>query len=63
MNFLFAILDIHMNEKETTCHDGHGFKWQNITFILFLFIFLCGSMSFVACWIVTASQRPFKHVR
>ncbi len=26
MNFLFEFLDIHMNEKRTTCHDCHGFK-------------------------------------
>jgi hypothetical protein len=25
--FWFEFLDIHMNEKGTTCHDSHGFKW------------------------------------
>jgi hypothetical protein len=30
MDFWFEFLDIHMNEKEITYHDGHGFKWKNI---------------------------------
>jgi hypothetical protein len=34
--FLKKILDIHMNEKTITCHDCHGFKWQNINIYPFL---------------------------
>jgi len=30
MDFWFEFLDIHMNEKGTTCHDFHGFKWKSI---------------------------------
>jgi hypothetical protein len=30
MNFWFEFFDIHMNEKATTCHECHGFKWKNI---------------------------------
>jgi hypothetical protein len=27
MDFRFEFLEIHMNEKETTYHNCHGFKW------------------------------------
>jgi hypothetical protein len=30
MDFWFEFFDIHMNEKKTTYHACHGFKWQNI---------------------------------
>jgi hypothetical protein len=30
MDFWFEFLNIQMNEKIITCHDYHGFKWQNI---------------------------------
>ncbi len=30
MTFWFEFFDIHMNEKTITCHDCHGFKWQDI---------------------------------
>jgi hypothetical protein len=51
MNFLFEVLNIHMNEKTITCHDHHGFKWQNINI---LSVFLYGPTPFLACWIVIA---------
>jgi hypothetical protein len=43
-----------MNEKKKTCHDCHGFKWQNINIYPILTIFLCGPMPFFARWIVIA---------
>jgi hypothetical protein len=52
MDFWFEFLDIHMNEKTTTCHDCHGFKWQNINIYSILTI-LCDPMPFLARWIVT----------
>jgi hypothetical protein len=30
MDFWFEFLNIQMNEKSITCHDRHGFKWENI---------------------------------
>jgi hypothetical protein len=30
MDFWFEFFDIHMNEQTTTCHDYHGFKWENV---------------------------------
>ncbi len=53
MDFWFEFLDIHMNEKTTTCHDCHGFKWQNINMYSVLNIFLCDPMPFLAHWIET----------
>jgi len=52
MNFWFEFIDIHMNEKTTTCHDCHGFKWQNINIYPILIVFLCNLTPFLACWIV-----------
>jgi hypothetical protein len=41
MNFWFEFLDIHMNEKPITCHDCHGFKWQNINiYSILIYIFV-----------------------
>ncbi len=48
MNFLFEFLNIHMNEKEITCHDCHGFKGQNMNIYDILIIFLCNLMPFLA---------------
>jgi hypothetical protein len=41
-----------MNEKAITCHDCHGFKWQNININQILTIFLQGMMPFLVRWIV-----------
>ncbi len=57
MNFLFELFDIHMNEKQTTCHDCYGFKWQNINIYPILTIFLCSPTPFLACWIVTTFKK------
>jgi len=57
MNFLFELFDIHMNEKQTTCHDYYGFKWQNINIYPILTIFLCSPTPFLACWIVTTFKK------
>jgi hypothetical protein len=46
-----------MNEKEITCHDCHGFKWQNINIYPILIIFLCGLTPLLACWIVTTPKE------
>jgi hypothetical protein len=54
MNFWFEFLNIHMNEKTITCHDCHGFRWQNINIYPILTIFLCGPTPFFARWIVIA---------
>jgi hypothetical protein len=56
MDFLFEIFDIHMNEKTTTYHDCHDFKWQNINIYPILIVFLCGSKPFLARWIVTTPK-------
>ncbi len=41
MNFWFEFLGICMNEKVTTCHDCHDFKWQNINiYPIWLFFFV-----------------------
>jgi hypothetical protein len=53
MDFWFEFIDIHMNEKTTTCHDFHDFKWQNINIYSILIVILCDSMPFLALWIVT----------
>jgi hypothetical protein len=53
MDFWFEFLDIHMNEKVITCHDCHGFKWQNINIYPILIVFLYDLTTFLACWIVT----------
>jgi len=39
MDFWFQFLDIHMNEKELTCYDCHGFKWKNINIYPILIVF------------------------
>jgi hypothetical protein len=36
MDSWFELIDIHMNEQTTTCHDFHGFKLQNINISLIL---------------------------
>jgi len=53
MDFLFEFLDIHMNEKGTTCHDCHGFKWKSINISSILTIFFHHLTPFLACLIVT----------
>jgi len=53
MNFWFESLDIHMNEKEITCHDYHDVKCQNINIYPTLIIFLCDPTPFLARWIAT----------
>jgi hypothetical protein len=53
IDFWFEFFDIRMNEKTITCHDYHGFKWQNINIYPILTIFLCNPMPFLAHWIVT----------
>jgi hypothetical protein len=54
MDFWFEFLNIHMNEKGTTSHDGHGFKWQNINIFSILTIFLHHPMPLLANLIVIA---------
>jgi hypothetical protein len=54
MSFWFEFLNIHMNEKTITCHDCHGFRWQNINIYPILTIFLCGPTPLFARWIVIA---------
>jgi hypothetical protein len=48
---LNEILVIHINEK-TTCHDFHGFKWQNTNIypILTIFIEIWCPFWFVGLW-------------
>jgi len=53
MDFWFEFIDIDMNEKATTCHDFHDFKWQNINIHSILIVILCDLMLFLALWIVT----------
>ncbi len=55
MNFWFEFFDIHMNEKAITCHDFHGFKWQNIIFLNIDF-FLCSLTFLLDFWIVTTTK-------
>jgi hypothetical protein len=55
MDFLFEFLNIHMNVKKN-CHDFHGFEWWNTNISLFLTIFLCCPMHFLACWVVTTPK-------
>jgi len=47
MDFLFEFLDIHMNEKITTCYDCYGFKLQNINIYPILIVFLFDLMPFL----------------
>jgi len=54
MDFIFLILDIHMNEKKKTCHDCRGFKWQNINIYPFLKNIFCTLTPFLVRWIVIA---------
>jgi hypothetical protein len=49
MDSWFELIDIHMNEQTTTCHDFHGFKLQNINISLIL-TFLCNPTPFFDCW-------------
>jgi hypothetical protein len=63
MDFWFEFLNIHMNEKTTTCHDCDGFKWQNINIYPILTIFLSNPMPFLAHWIVAAPIRPSSHAK
>jgi hypothetical protein len=53
----FEFLDIHINGKKKTCHDCHGFKWQNINIYPILTIFLCDLTTFLAHWIVIAPSN------
>ncbi len=46
VDFWFEFFDIHMNEKEISCHDCHGFKWQYINIYPILIVFLCNPMPF-----------------
>jgi hypothetical protein len=60
MDFWIKFFDIHMNEKTITCHDCHGFKWQNINIYPILIVFLGDPMPFLICWIVTTPKNlPF----
>jgi len=52
MDFWFELLNSHMNEKTITCHDCHGFKWQNINIYPILIIFLCDPTPFLVHCIV-----------
>jgi hypothetical protein len=54
MDVWFEFLEIRMNENVITCHDCHGFKWQNINIYPILIVFLCNLTPFLARWIVTA---------
>jgi hypothetical protein len=42
-----------MNEKITTCHDCHGFKWKNVNNFPIIIIFIYNLTPFLALWIVT----------
>ncbi len=53
MNFWFEFSNIHMNEKITTCHDCHGFKWKNVNNFPIIIIFIYNLTPFLALWIVT----------
>ncbi len=61
IDFWFEFLNIHMNENIVTCHDCHGFKWQNINVYPILIICFCNLTRFLVCWIVTA-PTPRVHV-
>jgi hypothetical protein len=52
MDFWFEFINIHMNEKVITYHDGHGLKWKIINIYPILTIFLCCLMPFMARSIV-----------
>jgi hypothetical protein len=52
-----------MNDKATTCHDYHGFKWQNMNIYPILIIFLCGAIPFLAHWIMIAPKSPFVRLK
>ncbi len=54
MDIWFEFLDIHMNEKGPTCHDWHGFKWQNMNISSILIIFRAYLTSFLVHFIMTA---------
>jgi hypothetical protein len=60
MDFWFEFLDVHMNEKNITYNDCHGFKWKNINIYSILIIFLCDLMSFLALWIMTTPTWSFE---
>ncbi len=40
MDFWFDFLDIHINEKTTTCHNWYDFKWKKINIYPILIFFL-----------------------
>ncbi len=63
MDFWFKFLNIHMNGKAITCHDCHGFKWQNINILTILTIFLCCLMPFLAHWIVIESPNKLHSMK
>ncbi len=46
MNFCFEFLNIHMNEKGTTCDDYYGFKWQKHKYFLNYYYYLLSSDAF-----------------
>jgi hypothetical protein len=52
-------LDIHVNKKYITCHDYHGFTWQNINTYPILTIFLCDPTPFLVCCITTTPINSF----
>jgi len=45
-------------QKKKTCHDCHGFKWQNINIYPNLTIFLCGLTPFLTRYIVATPCHP-----
>jgi len=55
--FWFEFLNIHMNEKEKTCH---GFKWQNVNVYPIWNVFLFNLMPFLGCCIVTTPTSKFE---
>jgi len=57
MDIWFELFNIHTNEKAITCHDYHGFKWQNINISPILIVFFCGLTPFLAHWIAIAPSR------
>jgi hypothetical protein len=49
MDIWFEFLNVHMNEKTTTCHYYRGFKWKNINiYSILIFFFMI--------------QRPFRFI-
>jgi hypothetical protein len=54
MDFWFEFLNIDIKEITTTCHDFHGFKWQNIYIYPSLILFFYGQTPFLVRWIMIA---------